>query len=209
MTKQISVNVGGLWRTDVAIEEGATWGNLKIQIKKATGMPTHNQILTPTGKCDERCELEEGDDVFCDWKLSHGYHPLHFAASDGNIKAIQSWVANCADINVTNVFGVTPLICAVNRLKSKNVAELLRLGACAKFVDKNGNIVLNHLSCFCCDHIDEMKKIVKMVIKAGCDPATSNNNGWRFIDVMKRCFGNGFATEVESWIKEASGEACD
>ena len=54
-----------------------------------SGILTICQSLIPNDK-ENRCELKEGDDVFCDWELPNGAHPLHCAASDGNIEVMRS-----------------------------------------------------------------------------------------------------------------------
>ena len=208
MTRRISVNVGGLWRTSVELEEEATWWDLKNEIEKSTGISTIYQKLTPTGKSDERCELEEGDDVFCDWEMSCEDHPLHYAAMNGNTKAIRSWIASYADVNVTNILGETPLIFAAYNLRDESVAELLCLGADAKLVDKKGNTTLHYVASK--EKIvdkDKLKKIVKMLIKAGCDPMTRDSYNETFVDMTKQVHGKKIATKVKLWIKEANGEA--
>jgi len=76
-TRRISVNVRGLWRTPIELKEDAIWYDLKDEIDKVTGIWEYCQKLEPDGKDDKKCELEEGDDVFCDWKLDFECHPLH------------------------------------------------------------------------------------------------------------------------------------
>jgi hypothetical protein len=205
--RYISICVGGSWRTNVCFEEKAKWCDLKIEIKKATGIQTNYQKLTPTGKSDEICELEEGDDVFCDWELINGYHPLHFAAAHGNTEAIRSWLASGANANVTNAFEQTPLMLAACWFEDETVAELLCLGADAKLVDKNGCTALHHIAFGYDFNKDKMKKIAKMLTKAGCDPMARNKRNEILIDVAKRIRGHKLAMEVESWIKETNGEA--
>lgn len=92
--------------------------------------------MTPTSELDERCDLEDGDDVFCDWELPDKCHPLHYAANVGNIEMIRSWVASGVDVNVTNLHKVTPLMCACAILKEECVEELLQLGANVNMIDK-------------------------------------------------------------------------
>lgn len=93
-TKQISINVGGLWRTHVDISEETTWKELKILICNMTAIWPQFQCLVPNNNNDTNayCELEDGDEVFCNWELYFGYHPLHLAAYCDDINVIRSWV---------------------------------------------------------------------------------------------------------------------
>jgi ankyrin repeat protein len=205
MTRRLSVNVGGLWRTEVELKEKATWYDLKKEIGKVTGIPLFSQKLKPNGKDKKKCELEEGDDVFCDWKLLDGYYPLHCAAEDGNIEAIRSWLASGADINVTNAFEQTPLMRACWNSKEECVTELLKLGANANAIDKYGETSLHKIAYN--RNLKKMKKIAKMLIKAGCDSMMRNNNGFTIVDIAKKYRYYELANEVENWIKEASCKA--
>jgi ankyrin repeat protein len=116
----------------VELKDEATWNDLKKEIEKVTGVPLYPQKLEPNGKYNKKCELEEGDDVFCDWRLPDGNHPLHYLARSGNIEAIRSWIASGADVNVVNEHKKTPLMFACLYLKEGSVVELLRLGANVK-----------------------------------------------------------------------------
>jgi len=201
--------VGGLWRTDVVLKEEATWDDLEIEIEKATGILMDYQKLTPTGEWNKICELEEGDDVFCDWETQDENHPLHNAAGDGNIKAIRSWIASCVDVNMKYEWGETPLMIAAIELEDESVAELLRLGADAKLSDEKNKTALHFVARadFFDKDKDKTKAIVKMLIKAGCDPMVRDICKKTFIDIIKRRFGNETTTEVEIWIKESNDEA--
>jgi ankyrin repeat protein len=201
-TRRISVNVGGLWRTSVELKEEAKWRHLKIEIEKVTSIPSYCQKLSPDDKNSKKCELEEGDDVFCDWKLSYGGHPLHHAAYFGNIEAIRSWLASGADVNVANIYEQTPLMQASVSLEEECVMELLRLGANVQIKDDDDNtalfyVVHNH-------NLEKMERIAKMLIKAGCDPIMRNNQNETFIDILKKHNCNELAMELEKWIKETT-----
>lgn len=52
------------------------------------------------------------------------------------------------------------------------------------------------------EKIEKMEKIAKMLIKAGCDLTTRNENGETFIDKLKRRDCNELATKIEEWIKD-------
>jgi hypothetical protein len=202
-TRRISVNVGGLWRTDVVIEEEATWTDLEFEIEKATGILTDDQKLTPTGEWNKECELEDGDDVFCDWEIQDENHPLHNAAGDGNIKAIRSWIGSCVDVNMKYEWGETPLMIAASELKDESVAELLCLGADVKLCDKKNKTALHFVARadFFYNNKTKTKAIVKMLIKAGCDPMVRNNKNETFVDIVKRIHGKKIAKKVKLWIK--------
>jgi hypothetical protein len=204
-TRRISVNVRGLWRTEVELKEDAIWCDLKKEISNVTGILSDFQKLEPNDNDNTKCKLKEGDDVFCDWiLLPDGCHPLHHAAFKRNIKAIQSWLASGADINVANKNGTTPLMfaCATPE-KECCVAELLRLGANANAIDATGNTALCHKAAHC--HKVDLKiseRIAKILIKAGCDPTICNKNGETFIDILKRRYQNKLAKKLEEWLKE-------
>lgn len=144
-TRRISVNVGGLWRTNVDLKEEANWCDLKKQIENATGIPACRQKLTPTYLLlHKKCELEEGDDVYCEWiDIPLGNHPLHEAARYGNTEAIKNWIASGADINMRNSDDETPLMCATYYFKRECVDLLLRLGADVNCVNKYGRTAFN------------------------------------------------------------------
>ena len=186
MTRRISVNVGGLWRTSVKLEEEADWWDLKNEINKVTGVSIFFQKLEPTGKNDKKCELEEGDDVFCDWKLC-GSHPLHHAAIDGNIEAIQLWLPSGADINMIDDLKRTPLMFASGQLEEECVAKLLQLGANANLIDKNGETALHKIAQNSdLEKMEKMEKMAKILIEAGCDPTKRNKKNETFVDILKR-----------------------
>jgi len=206
-TRRISVNVGGLWRTEVELEEEATWLELIYKIQKVTGIWTGCQRLTPSNNYNNKCELEEGDDVFCDWELPNGRHPLHNAAFDVNIEAIRSWVASGADINVTNKHKTTPLMYACSHAylysKEECMMELLRLGANANAIDDNNCTVLHIIACYYnLNKIEKMERMAKILIKAGCDPTKRNNKNETFIDILKKEYYNDSVIKLEEWIKE-------
>jgi len=198
------VNVGGLWRTSVELKEEATWYDLKYKIEKVTGIWMTCQKLEPDGKDGKKCELEEGDDVFCDWKFYDGDHPLHYAAKDGNIEAIRLWVASGADMNVVNEYKLTPLMYVCYRLTEECVTELLKWGSNTNLIDNDGETALHKitLNYSNLEKIEKMEKIAKMLIKAGCDLTTRNENGETFIDKLKRRDCNELATKIEEWIKD-------
>ena len=199
------MNVGGLWRTKVELTEKATWFDLRKEIEKVTGIGERWQKLEPCGDgdYDKKCELEEGDDAFCDW-MTNRNHPLHCAALNGNIEAIRSWLASGADVNVTNGNERTPLMSACFNLKEECVAELIKLGANANLIDKNGETSLHKITYN--NDLEKMEKIAKMLIKAGCNPTTQNINGETFIDILKRRNDNKLAIKMEEWIKDAKYE---
>jgi hypothetical protein len=202
MTRRILINVGGLWRTEVELEEEATWYDLKIEIEKVTGIWPCYQIFEPCGEYDKRCELEEGDNVFCDWEL-YGDHPLHFAACYGNIKAIVSWIASGADINVVNEHKQTPLMVACLLLQEKSVIELLRLGANVHMKNIDGETALHRIVFYIdSDKMEKIERMAKILIKAGCDPTIRDNENETFIDILKKCDCEKLATKLEKWMKE-------
>jgi len=187
------------------IGRGSDMAGFEKKIDKVTGILYFCQKLEPNGENYDRCELEEGDDVFCDYELSYGNHPLHYAASDGNIEAIRSWVASGADVNVIDNAERTPLMDACMNLKEECVTELLKLGANVNAIDKYGETSLHKITnIFDFEKMEKMEKIAKTLIKAGCDPTKRNNNNETFGDILKRCDNEKLATKLEEWIKEAT-----
>ena len=200
-TRRISVNVGGLWRTSVELKKKAIWKKLKEKIEEVTGIWIDCQKLEPNGENNKRCELEEGDDVFCDWKLLRGKHPLHCAAKEGNVEAIRSWLASGADINAIDEYGRTPLTYASNNLRDECIMELLRLGCNANMIDYYGKTALHYIANICLD-LKKKETTMKLLIKTGCDPTIQNRNGETFIDILKKRECHELATRLEEWIKE-------
>ena len=201
--RRISVNVGGLWRTSVELKEEATWHDLKNEIGKVTGIMIFGQKLEPCGKYDKKCELEEGEDVYCDWELSDGDHPLHHAAKNGNKEAIHSWLASGADINVTNKYKTTPLMYACMKLKGECVSELLHLGACINDVDIFNETSFHYLSNNSSLHfnLEMAEKIIKILLRMGCDPTIRNKRDMTFVDILKKKYVLNLALKCEKWIK--------
>lgn len=127
MTTNISLNVGGLWRTTMMVKETITWRGLKIQIEKITCIPRFHQKLLPKDEDHKKCQFENGDEIMCEWIMYDKMHPLHWATNYENIKALQSWIISGIDINIIND-DETPLMLASHCLLEKSVIELLRLG---------------------------------------------------------------------------------
>ena len=76
----VGVSVGGLWRTSVSVTETTTWRELKRLICSKTGVWEEHQRLTPDGEDGSvACGLGDGDEVMCEWELTDGLHPLHYA----------------------------------------------------------------------------------------------------------------------------------
>jgi len=203
-TRRISVNVGGLWRTSVELKEGATWWDLRNEIENVTGIWQFWQKLEPTDENNNKCFLEEGDDVYCNWKLPGGAHPLHYTAFHGNKEAIQSWLASGADANVVDECERTPLMYTCMCLEEECVIELLRTGANVQMIDKMGNtalyFIVNRWHSSTTD-LEQMEKIAKILIKAGCDPTKRNIHNETFVDVIKKS-NHELATKLEEWMKE-------
>jgi ankyrin repeat protein len=183
----------------VELKEEATWYDLKIEIEKVTGILAWFQKVEPYDHHDKKCNLEEGEDVFCNWELIFGNHPLHCAAYK-NKEVIKSWLASGADINIKNVHGETPLMYASKNSKEECVVELLSLGANVHVIDKIGNTVLHCVACN--GDMKDIEKTVKTLIKAGCNPKKRNNENMTFIDIIKKRNHNELATRLEEWIKE-------
>jgi ankyrin repeat protein len=196
--RRISVNVGGLWRTLVELKEEATWWDLKTEIEKMTGIKQSFQIMMTGNEIYKRCELEEGDDAFCDWKTPNGDHPLHYAALTGNIEAIMSWLASGADINITNKCKHTPLMYACHN--AKYMEKLLELGANVHAIDITGGTVLHYLAYVFGHDFEKTKTISKILIKAGCNPKATNNKNETFMEILKRYKYDEPA--LEEWMKD-------
>jgi hypothetical protein len=208
MTRHISVNVGGLWRTKVELTEKATWFDLRKKILKVTGIYISYQLFVQLNKDRDNCELEDGDDVFCDWYSLYGDHPLHYAATIGNIEAIRSWLASGADIDVLNNKKETPLMRACRNCDEECVKELLQLGANAKLIDENNKTLLHHLAYglhtpISNNNIEKIERIAKILIKEGCNSMIKNSNNETFVDIVKwRDYTHTLATKMEEWMKE-------
>jgi len=209
MTRLVSVNVGGLWQTNVNLEEGATWLDLKKHIKHATGINTFYQQLTPNGNHNERCELTDNN-VLCEWRSHNGKHPMHYAAENNNVEAMRSWMTCCADINVTSDDGDTPLMRALFYLNEECVAELLKLGANVSVTNKNGRTALHMLVCGMSmngrdvdtSHLTpKFENMTRMLATAGCDPSTQDRSGETAANKLRKMMNDRMASQFEEWLR--------
>jgi ankyrin repeat protein len=126
------------------------------------------------------------------------------AASSGNIEAVRRMIAAGVDVNVTDIYGMTPLLMASAQGHTNIVYTLLEAGAGVNFADKNNTMPLHHAVKF--GYIDIVlaliaygahvnivneanmtplhiacafghTDIVRALISAGADINTANNRG--------------------------------
>jgi ankyrin repeat protein len=206
-TIRISVNVANLWRTNVELKEGASWHDLKMEIKIATGICEIEQKLTPNDFDHVICELEDGDDVMCEINrnICH-HHPLLCAAGFGNVEAIRSWIASGADVDVKSEFEDTPLLSASFHIEDKCIKELLHSGANVQHVNSTNDSALHYLvfGLIKWHHYDiqNVKNIIKMLIVAGIDLMTRNSDGLTAVELLQTHENKEFVKKIEEYIKE-------
>jgi hypothetical protein len=210
-TKRISVNVGGLWRTNIDLKEDATWFDYKAEVGNATCIYSKHQHLTPDmapdGDIFAKCELEDGDDIFCDWQMEQKKHPLHEAAYYGENQIIRSWLASGADIDVEDCIKNTPLMiaaCSIDYYDTRCVHELLQLGAnaCHKNIydDTSLHRIAYYYDSYCAQ---EIEIVVHQLISAGCDPMMRNIDGDTAVDIVKKRFDDDSSVEFDKMMNVA------
>lgn len=115
--------------------------------------------------------LDDGDTLVVGWFLEDGAHPLHHAAYYGGIGAIQRWVAKGVAVDIRDRYESTPLMYAVQRLRTEAIQELLRLGADVNAVNVHGRTPLHAAS-------DSYEKTAyDLLIANGADPTMRDNQG--------------------------------
>jgi hypothetical protein len=201
---QVTVNVGGLWRTRVNVDATTTWRDFKTSIRRATGVPDGYQQLTPRAAADidTLCQLVDGDEVLCEWDLE-GSHPLHYAGMANNVEAVRSWVVSGADVNVTDTCGLTPMMWASMHACSHSIAEMLRLGADVRRVDSIGCTSLHLVATANRKDAAAAAAVVRMLVAAGCDPAVRDHDNRTVVEFARVIDGDVWATTVDGWIAGA------
>jgi len=102
-------------------------------------------------------------------------------------------------------YGKTPLMYACYLLKENNVTELLRLGANMNMIDEYGETALHQIAHKKND-LEKKERIMKMLIKAGCNLRIRDSNSKTFIDILKRHNHQKTVKKLEEWIKETRME---
>ena len=123
---------------------------------------------------------------------------------DGNVDAVRSWVASGADINVVNEDGVTPLMVASFQHLAECVAEMLRLGADARRVNKYGMTALHRVALRGSD--GGGGEVVRLLVAAGCDAAVRDNDDETAVEYARRTRGGDnyeWGRKVEGWVAAA------
>ncbi|TPX34169.1 hypothetical protein SmJEL517_g03159 [Synchytrium microbalum] len=98
-------------------------------------------------------------------KTAPSWTPIHYAALNGHIKAIECLASNGIDINATTEQGWTPFLLACSEGETEVAVELLRLGAEKAARTKGGWSAL-HLAC-----ITRNKKLINTLLDLGMDPS--------------------------------------
>lgn len=168
MNKKISLNVCGLWQTEIELDENDTWGDLRGIICAVTGIAHGYQDLEYFNNKhhNEICDLVDGDEITCSYNHNHPllYH-VYFFTHKMHMNVLHSWIASGNDINMQDIDGSTILMNITRKMLKctikneplndnyamskvsfmKYIKELLRLGSDVKIKDNNGKTIMDHL----------------------------------------------------------------
>lgn len=166
MSRKIRLNVCGLWRTEIELDENATWIDMINLVSKKTGITEYNQEIIELHNIDyseNRCEFEDGDEITCFYIWNH---PLFIEDEDGEgyecysidemIYILHSWLISGTDINMIDKYGNTIIMhMAINIVHTFNdierdkyvkyIEELLRLGADITIKNQNNQTIKEYL----------------------------------------------------------------
>lgn len=118
---------------------------------------------------------------------------LHWAASDGNVRACEALIQAGLDINATTIQGLTPLWCAVGSTNRSAVELLLKHGARVDLANSGGRTPLR-LACY----IDS-PEIVALLLKYGADPFKHDKSGISPYDDVVRKGKTALKTMIEEY----------
>ena len=134
--------------------------------------------------------LEHGADVN---GAGGGIAPLHQAANNGNIKALELLIEAGADVNIqsTEQFGLpagsTPLHFAAEDHNTVSVAALLAAGADSNIADSMGHTPL-HSAVFSVD-------VINALLAGGGDPLHQDNDRRTLLQCLYQIFNTNFSAE--------------
>ena len=120
----------------------------------------------------------------------------------GLIDVVRSWVASGADINVVDEGGDTPLMVASRYHHAECVAEMLRLGADARRIEKNGRTALHWVASGVRGG-GGGAQVVRLLVAAGCDAAVRDNDGRTVVEHARTRHDDVWAAIVEKWVAAA------
>ena len=100
---------------------------------------------------------------------------LHYAAVDGDLRLVESLVADGADVDAQDSNGMTALHFAAQESRRDIVVSLLASGAEVDLVDRHGNTALSTAVYNYKD--DDSRECVTLLMSAGANRHQVNNHG--------------------------------
>ncbi len=110
--------------------------------------------------------------------------PIHKAAFQGNIEAIQQHIKAGSDLNEKDQFGSTPLIIATTFGKTDVALALIEAGADMNIINNDGATPL-HIAAFFC-----RTEIVEALLEKGADKNVRNKAGSTALESVAGPFEN-------------------
>jgi ankyrin repeat protein len=128
-----------------------------------------------------------------------GWNPLHLAAHDGNLAAVDQFIRGGADMNAFDEIGFTPLHYAVEAGHLEVATYLIEHGADVNAHDESkiGNTPLGEAAGEC------SLEMARLLVEAGADPTI---RGWMQLNALDRAERRtrGDGPDVRSLLADAA-----
>lgn len=115
---EITLSADGLWCDTFKLKPSDTNQLVCYHAAEMIGIYDHALRLFFQGviisETEELHTLVDGDHIDARWTLISGNHPLHYAAANNNLLAVQRWVSSGTPVDIRNDHQTTPLYDAMS-----------------------------------------------------------------------------------------------